>query len=215
MSTATRTLLWLAPLLGVLTAGCTTVTEPDMQHATVLEPVQAVAADITLKIYSDGWGNLLETRSLATEGPVTLDVAETDPYSDPPQYYAYASAPGFFTELFACTKGETIDVDLDAVPDGSSGVAGTMFATQSFFAPSYLDGQLVEVQGPNGWQATFTTDAQGRYAISDLPAGEYSFAFDYVQFEGDAATTISLELGYDGEGVDYLDLFFAEPAQAS
>lgn len=215
MRTAFRTSLLLAPLLGILTAGCTNSTNPAVEEATVLQPVEGVAQGITLRIYSDGWGDLLETLSLATEGAATIDVAETEPYSDPPAYYIYASAPGFFTELYGCTKGQSIDVDLDAVPEGSAGVAGTIFATQSYFAPSYLDSQAVEMSGPNDYLATFTTDAQGRYALGDLEAGQYTFRFDYVQFGGDSGSSTSLDVSYDGEGVDYEDLAFAEPAQAS
>jgi len=215
MSTEKRTYLWLAPLLGILAAGCTTATVPAVDEATVLQPVEAVAESITLRIYSDGWGSLLETQTLASEGAVTIDIAETEPYSDPPSYYVYASAPGFFTELYGCIKGQSIDVDLDAVPEGASGVAGTIFATQGYFAPSYVDEQLVTVHNPDGSQASFTTDSQGRYALGELAAGDYTFWLDYVQFGDEPPTTMTLELSYDGDGVDYLDLSFAEPAQAS
>ena len=128
-----------------------------------VEPQEAVATNITLSVYSDGWGDLLDTINLATEGPVVIDVHEEEPYYDPPAYYIYATADGFYTELYYCTKGDTIEVDLDAVPETPNTIAGVLFARQSFFADCDFADQTIQVTGPNGDKATITTDAQGAH----------------------------------------------------
>jgi len=173
-----------------------------------LQPEEGVATDITLAIYSDGWGTLLETLTVATEGPVTISVEETDPYTDPPQYYIYASADGFYTELYSCIKDGSIDVDLDAVPERSDAVAGVIFAQQGYFADSYLSDTTIAVDGA-GVQTTLTTDAQGRYGLEGLPLGSYTLSFPYQD------ETITLQVTNGTAGTDYEDLFFAEPMQAS
>jgi len=199
----------------LLATGCTTTTEEEERDAVLVQAVEGTAENITVEVYSDGWGDLLETFTLATEGPLTLDIYEEEPYSSPAEYYAFARAPGFFTELYHCTQGQSIDVDLDAVGDGSSAVAGTIFARQSFFSDRYVADQLIEVSGPEGFQTTFTTDSQGRYGLQQLPTGTYTFEFDYQQFGDEPATTFTLSVENASEGVDYRDLSFAEPAQAS
>ncbi len=184
-------------------------------QAVTVQPEPGVAQNITLRVYSDGWGTLLETKTVTTEGSVTIDVQETDPYSDPPAYYVYATADGFYTELYTCTKGGSIAVDLDAVPQVSGAITGALFARQSFFAHSYVANQTIQVTGPDNYNATLSTDSQGRYGLQQLPLGTYTFSFEYVQFAGDAGETITIQVNNDSEGVDYQDLSFAEPAQAS
>lgn len=173
-----------------------------------LQPEEGVATDITLAVYSDGWGTLLETLTVPTEGPVTISVEETEPYTDPPQYYIYAMADGFYTELYSCTKDGSIDVDLDAVPARSDAVAGVIFAQQSYFADSYLSNTTIAVDGA-GVQTTLTTDGQGRYGLEGLPLGTYTLSFPY---QGE---TITLQMTNGTTGTDYEDLAFAEPMQAS
>ena len=170
-------------------------------------PVPGVATNITLDIYSDGWGTLLETRQLDTEGSVVIDVNEANPYSDPPAYYVYARADGFYTELYKCTKGQSIDVDLDAVPAEPNAMTGVMFATQTFFAPCYYSNASVDLTGPGGLSVGLTTDDQGRYGIKNVPLGDYKIGFTYQ----------SMPFSFDltnGPGTDYQDLSFQEPMQA-
>ncbi len=172
-----------------------------------------VATDITLEVYSDGWGTLLDTLTLDTEGSGKISVDEEQPYYDPPQYYVYAKADGFYTKIYYCNKGESIDVDLDAVPTYDEGFAGVLIAQQSFFADAAIAGQEVEVlSGDTSW-GSFTTDAEGRFGFSNVPAGELTFRFAYDQFGGGGevieiqATKLS--------GSTYKDLQFFEPAQAA
>jgi len=172
----------------------------------VVEPVEGVATNITLTIYSDGWGNELDATTIATEGSVVIDVFEESPYSDPPAYYIYAEADGYYTELYSCTRGNSIDVDLDAVPDLPGSVTGVIFATQGFFADCYYADQNILVTGPDGETATITTDAQGRYGLGDVPTGTYtlSWSMDGETFSFDVVNTA---------GTDYQDLSFREPMQ--
>ena len=88
--------------------------------STPVEPVEDVAVDITLTVYSDGCGTLLETIHLDSEGPVTINVPEADPYSDPPAYYIYAHADGFYTNVGGGANRRTRERApvRDRVPDG-------------------------------------------------------------------------------------------------
>jgi len=115
-----------------------------------VEPEDGVAPNITLSIYSDGWGNLLDATTIPTEGSVVIDVYEEQPYNDPATYYIYAEADGYYTELYNCTKGDSIDVDLDAVPAAPNSVVGVIFATQGFFSDCYYADQTISVTGPDG-----------------------------------------------------------------
>lgn len=173
-----------------------------------VEPQEGVATNITLSVYSDGWGDLLDTINLATEGPAVIDVHEDEPYYDPPAYYIYATADGFYTELYYCTKGDTIDVDLDAVPERPDTLAGVIFARQSFFADCYFADQAIQVTGPNGDTATITTDAQGRYGLGNVPLGTYTLSFSHQD------ELFSFEI-VNTAGTDYEDLAFFEPMQAA
>ena len=173
-----------------------------------LQPHEGTAQNITLSVFSDGWGVLLDEFVIDSEGPVSIDVAEENPYTEPPQYYVYAKADGFYTELYSCIKGETIHVDLDAVPDRPNAIAGVIFATQGYFADQYLDSASITLVGPTV-TIPLVTDSQGRYGVEGLPAGTYRLNFFHQQ-EG-----ISLETDNVSEGTDYEDLYFAEAAQAS
>ncbi len=173
-----------------------------------INPQPGVAQNIELSIYSDGWGTLLQTQTIPTEAAVTIDVPEANPYTDPPLYYIYAKADGYYTELYSCTKGGSIDVDLDAVPEGSDAIAGVIFAVQGYFADSYFANETIQLTGPNV-NTTVTTDSQGRFGLENLPAGNYSLDFTY---QGEP---ISLDASNSTTGVDYQDLSFAEPMQAS
>jgi hypothetical protein len=175
---------------------------------TPVVPEPGVAHDITLSVYSNGWGTLLGTIHVDSEGPVVIDVNDPDPYGETPQFYIYAHAEGFYTELYGCSQGETIDVDLDAVPERPNAIAGVIFAQQSYFADSYLADQAIHLVGP-GVDTTVTTDAQGRYGFENLPMGTYKLNL-YYQDE-----IIVLETSNVTETTDYTDLSFFEPLQAS
>ncbi|HQK18195.1 MAG TPA: carboxypeptidase-like regulatory domain-containing protein, partial [Polyangiaceae bacterium] len=172
-----------------------------------IAPVPGVATDITLKVYSNGWGELLDTLTLATEGSIVIDIDEQNPYSDPPSYDIYATAKGYYTELYHCNKGESIDVDLDAVPNEPNALAGVIFAQQSYFADCYFDNATVNLIDPTGGSRTLQTDSQGRYGIRNMPLGDYTISFTYqgMPFSFDLVNTAA---------TDYADLAFKEPMQA-
>lgn len=192
-----------AALVLLLThAACT----PDTLSPGTVDPEPGVATDIRLTIFSDGWGNELDATVIPTEGPVVIDVYEAEPYSNPPAYYIYARADGYYTELYTCTQGDTIDVDLDAVPQQANTVTGVIFTTQSFFADCYFANQAINVTGPGGAEVTITTDDQGRYGLGDISTGTYSLSWTY---DGEP---FSFEVT-NTSGTDYRDLSFAEPMQ--
>ncbi|MFH2006789.1 MAG: hypothetical protein ABI333_09415 [bacterium] len=149
--------------------------KPRALHYDAVTPGDGVATDITLEVYSDGWGTLVETISLDTEGAVVIEPYEEQPFSEPPQYYVYARAAGYYTELYLCSFGETIDVDLDVVPQRPDALAGVIFQGDDYFAHSYFANRTVEVEGPDGEYATISTDHQGRFGLAGVAAGRYLF----------------------------------------
>jgi hypothetical protein len=173
-----------------------------------VEPVEGVATDITLEVYSDGWGHLVDTLTLAQEGPIVLDVYEEFPYSDPPEYYAYARADGFYTELYYGLLGDTLDVDLDAVAVATRAVTGVVFTQQGFFADGYCAAQEMAMTGPGGFATTVTTDEQGRWGLGNLEEGSYDLDFEY--FEMPFGFTV-----INGAGTDYQEYGFLEPMQGA
>jgi hypothetical protein len=182
--------------------------ESDVEDLALLQPLEGVATQIELKAYSDGWGTLLETRTLDTEGSVSFDIFEEQPYTDPPSYYVYARAEGFFTEIYRAGKAVPFDVDLDAVPPATQGVAGVLIGTQSYFADCVVPNQELRLEGPNGYVGILSTDANGRFAVDGLPLGQFVVRFDYQ------GMPIQLAL-VNAAGMDYQDLVFNEPMQAA
>ena len=173
-----------------------------------VDPIEGVATDITVEVYSDGWGNLVDTLHLDQEGPIVIDVYEEEPYSDPPEYYVYARAAGFYTELYYGLLGDTLDVDLDEVPLATRAVTGVVFAQQGFFADHYCVDQEMEMTGPGGFSTTLTTDEQGRWGLGNLEEGSYEISFEYTE----------MPFGFtvvNGSGTDYLEYAFMEPVQGA
>lgn len=164
-----------------------------------------VATGISLEVYSNGWGTLLDTLTMDTEGTITLNVPEENPYDGTtPSYFIYETADGFFTEVTYAQFGDTRTVDLDPVMPNL--VNGTLNIVQHYFGPLGLVDGAITVTDTNGATVgCFTTDIAGRFIIN-LPAGDYKFQFtdmDMSQYDEAVTTT--------GPG-DYLDLRI--PAQA-
>lgn len=196
-------------------AGDTSLPDSTLPTLISFDPVAepGVATDITLEIYSDGWGTLLDTQTLATEGDAKISVDEAQPYNDPPTYYIYARADGFYTKIYYCAKGETIHVDLDAVPTYPEGFAGVLIAQQSFFADAAIAHQTVEVLSGDVSFGSFTTDDEGRFGFYNMPTGDLTFRFAYDQFGG-GGEIIEVQATKES-GRTYHDLQFFEPAQAA
>lgn len=196
---------WLVfGILGLVSLlSCSKSVSPSRQP-TFPEPLDRVATDITLSIYSDGSGDLIETRRISREGPVTIDVEDPNPYFNPPRYYIYARAENFYTELYTCEKGETIIIDLDGVPQCCNAITGVISAVQDFFADCYYASGNVKVFGPEGIVTTIRTDRQGRYGLQEMPQGAYRLTIWY------SGLCFPFEVT-NSSGTDYTELSFDEP----
>ncbi len=212
-------------LFGVMTCfvlSCDNSTSPDENHD-FPAPIDSVATNISLYVYSDIYGAfdaprpsvaadfapvvriILDTIEMATEGPITVDIEETDPYTDPPQYFIYAEADGFYTELYYCSKGGEINVDLDAVASLANSITGVIFRAPVDARDMYYANDTIVLTGPNDISLLTMTDDQGRYGVGNLPLGtcvlasSYSFSPEfYIEQINTAAT-------------DYLSIIFYEP----
>lgn len=166
-----------------------------------------VATGISLAVHSNGWGTLLDTLTMDTEGTITLNVPEENPYyGETPSYFIYETANGFFTKYAYAEFGDTITVDLDPVmPDNL--INGNIFMVQSYFGPTALANTAITVTTTGGATVgCFTTDGTGLFIIN-LPAGDYRFQFrdmDMALYDEAVSTT--------GPG-DYLDLRIEAQAQ--
>jgi len=170
-------------------------------HYEPVVPVEGVATEITLEIYGDGDGLLRETRTVGTEGAVVVEVDADLPFTEAPSYYVYARADGFYTELYYADWGGTIDVDLDAVPDLDDALTGVIFEGDDLAAHHYYANGSLVVQGPDGEEATLTTDDQGRFGLAGVASGAYSLR---LVCDGE---TYRFELT-NGAGTDYADLVY-------
>jgi len=170
------------------------------------EGLDDVATGISLAVYSNGWGNLIDTLTMDSEGTITLQVPEENPYNgETPSYFIYETANGFFTKYAYAQFGDTIMVDLDPVMPYNL-INGNIFIVQYYFGPTTLSNTAITViDSNNALVGCFTTDGEGRFIIN-LPAGDYKFQFkdmDMQLYDEAVSTT--------GPG-DYLDLRI--PAQA-
>lgn len=171
------------------------------------EPVPGIATNILLSVYSDGWGTLLDTFTIESEGDVVIDIDEDSPYYNPPRYYIYAETNNYYTELYNCQKGGTITVDLDSVATASQSMAGVIFAKQVYFSDCYYSDATLLLNCPYNIHYTITTDTQGRYAVGGLPTGNYTIEFS----QGGLNIVFNLS---NSTGTDYKDLSFLEEMQA-
>ena len=174
------------------------------------DPEDGVATDILLSVYSNGYGTLLDTVRLETEGEIVIDVEEENPFSDPPAYYIYATATGYYTELYFCSKGESITVDLDRVPNAAASMTGVVFATRPFDADCYYANRSVYLRG--NWPynhdpgVTVMTDSLGRYGLTGVDLGPWAL------IPNDAGLDQVFDL-INTIGTDYSDIFFLEAIQ--
>ena len=199
-------ILAIMVIFGAIMLSCDSTSNPVVSTHEFPDPIDSVATDITLIVYSNGWGTALDTILIAIEGSVVIDIEETQPYYDPPQYYIYATAAGFYTEIYWCSKGETIDVDLDAVPQVSNSVTGVIFSAQTYFNDCYLADHPISLTLVGGNSISSKTDAQGRFGFSNLEVGHYLLHFSYMELP------FSFDV-YNSTGTNYNEFTFYEPMQ--
>lgn len=139
--------------------------------------LDAVAENITLSIYSNGWGTLLDNLLMETEGSIKIEVDEENPYDgETPSYFIYETAEGFFTDIKYAAYGDTVNVDLDPIMPGH--VNGIIFIVQTYFGPTELSNTAIEVKDEDGKTVgCFSTEEKGRFII-DIPNGNYVFHFE-------------------------------------
>jgi len=170
---------------------------------------------ILLEIYSDGWGNLLDTITVEKEGYISFFIEEENPYYDPPQYYAYAFREGYYTELYKFTGisfpwGISCELTVDLDPTVTGKFNGAIFMTSWFFSDDYLPNTYVNVLDVDMLTliTQFQTDEQGKFAIDPLTYGSYYFEFEVFGDEPE----YHLEEVWIGQ--EYQDFFFPCHVQA-
>ncbi len=187
------------------------------------DPIDSVATDITLYVYSDIYDVfisgaklspskvmapvvriILDTIEMTTEGEITIDINEINPYTDPPKYFIYAEADGFYTELYYCSKGETITVDLDAVPEVANSITGVLFYVPAHDKDEYFATHYVNLTDSAGFSIYTTTDAQGRFGFGNLREGEFEIIFG-------ADGNYYVHQIFNSTSTDYIEYMFSEP----
>lgn len=200
-------MIGLGLLFLVQISGCSNSTGPGGDPV-LLSPVDAVATDIKLYIYSNGHGDIIDSMDLTKEGEAVIDVDEEDPYiGAPTNYYVYALADNYYTELYLCDKGETINVDLDSIPHRAFAIAATLITKQIYFHDSYIANTNIEIEFSNGRSFHTTTDEQGRFGLANVPQGTCTVNFIYNDFP------FSEEIP-NSSLMDYLDMAIYDPYQA-
>ncbi len=186
-------LITLALACLLIVSGCSDSIGPGADPV-LLSPVDGVAQDIKLYIYSNGWGNILDSMELESEGEVVIDVYEENPYGgESPDYYIYAQAGNYYTEIYLCDKGETIDVDLDSIPQHVNAIAATLIVQQVYFLDQYIANTDIHIIFSDGRAFLTATDEQGRFGLAGIPRGMCTVNFVYadVSFSEEIETGVS------------------------
>lgn len=159
--------------------------------------------EIQLTVY-DPSGTVVETRTVEGMGPVNIapPIDEPNPYST--GYVVMAQAADHYTQLFPCDYGETIDLQLDAVPALSQSLTGVVIRTSYFAPPSYHADAPLRAYDPDETFMTITTDSQGRYYITDGELGTWRVEVQCEVWEEPLPTSFELP---NGAATDYRDLF--------
>jgi len=197
MKTRNYSLLVLLLILSIsIILSCSNSTGPEDTNE-FPAAIDSVATDITLYINSVGFGIAPDTLDMNTEDTITIN------YFGGGSYFIYARANGFYTELYYCSNGETITIDLDAVPQVLNSVTGVIFEEEMAYfdlQDSYLSEADIVLSVVGGRSISGTTDSLGRYGFSNLSECEYllhSAAFHAPQ---------SFDITNTG-GTDYKELY--------
>ncbi len=133
--------------------------------------LEGVATNITLTFHSY-WGIPLDSLVLPVEGSITIGTGSIPGDLDP--CYVNARASGFFSEIYFGLPGETIVIDLDAVPQLPNSMAGVIHVTGGNSGP-YYGWRTLAISGPQG-MSEVVIDQQGRYIVVNVPTGLYTIA---------------------------------------
>jgi len=145
--------------------------------------LDSVARDIELKIYSDGWGDLLDSCILSTEKDTSFNIYEEWPYGMGlcGDYYIYARAEGFYTGLFCVDIDETVFIDLDPIPPLANSIALEFIGRQVYFADHYvMQDNPVNLYQDSVLILSTVTDSMGRVFSAGLPTGDYVVEIPYL-----------------------------------
>ncbi|MCP4704329.1 MAG: hypothetical protein GY865_06945 [candidate division Zixibacteria bacterium] len=167
MKTRNYSLLVILLILSIsIVLSCSNSTGPEEDHS-FPAAIDSVATDITLYVNTSGVIIASDTLEMNSEDTITIDYAEGN------TYFIYASADGFYTELYYCANGETITVDLDAVPNVPNSVTGVIFISRGFPHDQYCAERNIVLTVSGGSSITGTTDSLGRYGFSNLSECDY------------------------------------------
>ncbi len=176
---------------------CSNSTGPEKEDHSFPAAIDSVATDITLYVFSL-MGFAPDTLEMNSEDTITIN------YYGGGSYYIYAKANSFYTELYYCSNGETITIDLDAIPVVPNSVTGVIFHTQSSVSDSYVADTDIVLTVPGGNSISGTTDSLGRYGFSNL--GECDYILHSAAFEFPISFDISNTFG-----TDYNELYIMSP----
>lgn len=159
--------------------------------------------EILLTVYGPS-GDVAQTLTVDRMGPVTIAPPINEP--DPPQadYVVMAQTDGYYTELFTCSHNHSIDVQLDEVSDLPQAMTGVVILTSYFSQPWYHAERDLRVSDPSSRVTTATTDAQGRYQITDGDLGDWHIVVQCNEWEEPQP---SIHEVVNGSDTDYRDLF--------
>jgi hypothetical protein len=190
----------------VYVGGCDSSILPPDDSIFELEPLPGVAIDIKLEIRSADRDLILDKWDIPTEGE-TLIKLEYNPQNNT-NLCVLASANGFYNEIYNCTDGQVITVDLDAHMEYENSIAGVLTGWQNY--PD-LSIHYPEKVLPNtemifcfADDRTFTviTDEQGRYGLGNVPSGSMTIHFEneFIKYEhlteGDSTYYKDIFVGY-------------------
>ncbi len=159
--------------------------------------------DVLLTVYNYS-GDVVETRTVAGMGPVTIAPPVDEPNPPPEGYVVMATAADYYTELFSCVFGEVIQVQLDAVPLLTQALTGVVIRTSYFAPPHYHAEAPLIAHDPGGATTNITTDAEGRYRITNATEGTWRLEVQCDIWEIPLPDSFDLPNGAD---TDYQDLF--------
>ncbi|MCP4703800.1 MAG: hypothetical protein GY865_04245 [candidate division Zixibacteria bacterium] len=213
MKTRDYSLLVLLLIVSISTIlSCSNSTGPEDDHS-FPAAIDSVATDITIYVHSDPgyilggkpnsesesfapvYGLVLDTIEMASEGAITITIPDYD------NYLLYAEADGFYTELYKIGSGESVTINLDAVPNVPNSVTGVIIEQSEFFANCYFESKNIVLTAVGGESIIGKTDSLGRYGFSNLDQFDYFLHFN--QYGGANSFQI-----LNTQATDYKDLFF-------